>query len=329
MKINKERTGCGLSIDSPYSPEELKKKMNLVAEHMTGIFVPSDVSWDRNNYYFYISHRQSLKEYIYEKGFKPKDFYVFVRALADLFKRAREYGIDGHEFILDYECVFVGSSLSEMEFIYAPDKGAYKDGKLVNNKCSDMVALVSLHVEYVDYETSEETASELAQVAIILCEWEKNALAGNNDFPYEELFPFISEKASAFEALLIKYKRKLEEIKKLFLGFLNKKEGAEMKLSGKQLLNGIEYYDKDDSLAVINIGRDKDWADIELGMIFVSRKHATLYKNDNNWFIKDLNSKNGTFVDGVKIASQMPFSLKNGAEISFGLPESKFIFCLL
>ena len=54
----------------------------------------------------------------------------------------------------------------------------------------------------------------------------------------------------------------------------------------------------------------------------------TLTKEKDTWFIKDLNSKNGTFVNGTRIASERPFSLDDGYEIGFGAPESRLIFCL-
>lgn len=43
MKINKERTGCGLSVRTELSPAVLKEKMNHTAEFMNNVFVPSDV----------------------------------------------------------------------------------------------------------------------------------------------------------------------------------------------------------------------------------------------------------------------------------------------
>lgn len=100
-----------------------------------------------------------------------------------------------------------------------------------------------------------------------------------------------------------------------------------MELNGDMLLKGLKYTVNEEDKE-IHIGRDDNWADVPIGLTFVSRKHATLYKQDDKWYIKDLKSTNGTFVNGAKIMPDQPLSLKNGSEISLGIPETKFIFCL-
>jgi ABC-type multidrug transport system ATPase subunit/pSer/pThr/pTyr-binding forkhead associated (FHA) protein len=50
----------------------------------------------------------------------------------------------------------------------------------------------------------------------------------------------------------------------------------------------------------INIGRSSD-NDLIINNIKVSRKHAKLEKIDNDWFIEDLKSSNGTFINGKKV----------------------------
>ncbi len=52
--------------------------------------------------------------------------------------------------------------------------------------------------------------------------------------------------------------------------------------------------------SVITIGRSSE-NDLVLNNIKVSRKHARLEKTGNEWFIEDLQSSNGTFINGKKI----------------------------
>ena len=54
---------------------------------------------------------------------------------------------------------------------------------------------------------------------------------------------------------------------------------------------------------VISIGRTSD-NDLVINNIKVSRKHAKLEKRGEDWFIEDLNSSNGTFINGKKITHQ-------------------------
>ena len=50
----------------------------------------------------------------------------------------------------------------------------------------------------------------------------------------------------------------------------------------------------------IIVGRDET-SDIQIDNIAVSREHATIIKGPNYYFIEDMQSKNGTFVNGKKI----------------------------
>ena len=50
----------------------------------------------------------------------------------------------------------------------------------------------------------------------------------------------------------------------------------------------------------------------------VSRQHSRLIYRDQKWFIEDLGSTNGTFVNGVKIAAHQPVALKNNDLIRCG-----------
>lgn len=47
------------------------------------------------------------------------------------------------------------------------------------------------------------------------------------------------------------------------------------------------------------IGRDAD-NDVQIDNVAVSREHAKIIRGPNSYFIEDLNSTNGTFVNGKK-----------------------------
>lgn len=326
MKLNKERTGRELSLRTMYSPKELKEKMNTVSEYLTGIFVPSDVNWEGVNYSFYISHRQSLREYIDENGFEKKDFFIFIRRIISLFDEAYNYGIDPHEFVFDYECVFVGDSVADAEFIYAPDIETYKDGKVTYNKCSDMISILSLHIEG-ETSTINKQEEDVSEILDLFYLWENKPLSEKFPFPKDELMSLIIKPNLVFnlgEYLKVKFR----EVREDFLKIISLRGDFNMKLNGELLLKGIKYTNDRETNQEVNIGRDREWADVPVSMMYVSRKHATIYKENGAWYIKDLHSKNGTFVNGTRIASDRPFSLNDGYEITLGLPESKLIFCL-
>jgi hypothetical protein len=69
-------------------------------------------------------------------------------------------------------------------------------------------------------------------------------------------------------------------------------------------------FEKDDC----TIGRDAD-CDISIDNVAVSRKHATITLSDGEYVLEDLQSGNGTFVDGQKIVTQV---LTNGKAFMIG-----------
>ncbi len=68
----------------------------------------------------------------------------------------------------------------------------------------------------------------------------------------------------------------------------------------------------------IYIGRSPD-NDIQIKDRFVSRKHLRIFRKGSKYFIKDLESKNGTFINGKQIPSGVEFELKEGLTIAIGM----------
>jgi pSer/pThr/pTyr-binding forkhead associated (FHA) protein len=56
----------------------------------------------------------------------------------------------------------------------------------------------------------------------------------------------------------------------------------------------------------------------------VSRQHSRLLRQGDGWFVEDLGSTNGTFVNGVKVAPRQMMIVKNGDIIRCGLMELQF-----
>ena len=71
------------------------------------------------------------------------------------------------------------------------------------------------------------------------------------------------------------------------------------------------------------IGRAPD-NDIQIKDKSVSRNHLKLIRKGDQYFIRDLKSTNGTFVDGVKISAGVEFEVNEGVPISIG----KSVICI-
>jgi pSer/pThr/pTyr-binding forkhead associated (FHA) protein len=95
-----------------------------------------------------------------------------------------------------------------------------------------------------------------------------------------------------------------------YLKLINRKEQLDFPIQ--------EFYDLQD---VITIGRGKK-NDIQIPDKFVSSHHAKITMDEEEYFMEDLESVNGSFVNGVQI--QDAVKLKNGDRIGIG--EIEFLF---
>jgi pSer/pThr/pTyr-binding forkhead associated (FHA) protein len=70
-------------------------------------------------------------------------------------------------------------------------------------------------------------------------------------------------------------------------------------------------------VAKITIGRESD-NDVVVDNKLASRHHAVIQKIKDAYFVKDTNSTNGTFVNGVKIPADKYVKLNPGDKITIG-----------
>ena len=66
------------------------------------------------------------------------------------------------------------------------------------------------------------------------------------------------------------------------------------------------------------VGRSPE-NDVQVQDNYVSRKHLELYKKGDRYFIRDLNSANGTFLNGKRIGSNVERRVKEGDTIVIGM----------
>jgi hypothetical protein len=69
---------------------------------------------------------------------------------------------------------------------------------------------------------------------------------------------------------------------------------------------------------VISVGRSSE-NDIQLKDQFVSRDHLKIHRRNDKWFLEDLNTRNGTFVNGKRIPPGEHFEVSEGLSIVVGM----------
>lgn len=77
----------------------------------------------------------------------------------------------------------------------------------------------------------------------------------------------------------------------------------------------------DDDLLAVGRSRKKKHP---LNHKSISKRHATIERKDQGYFLEDLGSTNGTFLNGEKIHSQLKYRISNGDQIAFAKEIFKF-----
>uniref|UniRef100_A0A7J2T859 FHA domain-containing protein n=1 Tax=Ignisphaera aggregans TaxID=334771 RepID=A0A7J2T859_9CREN len=66
------------------------------------------------------------------------------------------------------------------------------------------------------------------------------------------------------------------------------------------------------------IGRDPS-CQVVLTDPYVSKKHVRLFYRDGKWYVEDLGSRNGTYINGEDIRGRGAVEVKPGTEVILGL----------
>src|SRR6516225_6681549 len=105
----------------------------------------------------------------------------------------------------------------------------------------------------------------------------------------------------------------------MLLLYLSHRNNFRKVLLMKMLLQTIWPLDENREIVVDHfpfvIGRRSD-NDCALALVFVSRRHCRFTLDDHHVMVQDLESYNGTFVNGKRVTSPLPIS--HGDELTLG-----------
>jgi hypothetical protein len=80
-------------------------------------------------------------------------------------------------------------------------------------------------------------------------------------------------------------------------------------------------------VGALGIGRDMSFCPEAArfsGYVTVSGVHARIFYSDRRWFVRDLGSTNGTFLNGVQIGSNEDHGISDGDQVHFSKSFSAF-----
>jgi FHA domain len=64
---------------------------------------------------------------------------------------------------------------------------------------------------------------------------------------------------------------------------------------------------------------------LQLDVAYVSAQHAAFRWMGDRWELRDLGSRNGTFIDGIRMSERTPSTLARGASVTFGKPDQCWV----
>lgn len=99
--------------------------------------------------------------------------------------------------------------------------------------------------------------------------------------------------------------------KNTYLKLINRKDSLPFKVQ--------EVYNLEDS---ITIGRSNE-NDVIIKDPYISKKHLSIVKDEEEYYLEDLNSANGTYLNGDRLMDAV--KLNNGDRIQFGQVEFLFV----
>jgi len=140
-------------------------------------------------------------------------------------------------------------------------------------------------------------------------EWGEVQMEGKPDVNEMKTFdkPFIFERFS--DTILI------EEMKRPYIALLEDDGGSHL---------DVDIQDKHYIDSGIFIGRNKDLVNIHFLNQEVGKVHSEIWKEASKIYIKDLNSMNGTWLNGIRLKTDEALELKDGDIIIFAIRKCIF-----
>ena len=304
--------------------------------------------------YYDVTSRQSFKN-IYE--FKPIELDD-IRMLFTNIKRTCEnlskFLLYGSQLILEPEYIFMNMETNEYYFIFYP---YYENENSMMSVLSfimerlnpnDMEATKAVY-ELTDMLERKQCSMEEA-IGYFLDEYQKeeemepvvfNEMTNDDKYDYSYLDEEPVEEESFFKRLINKIFKKHEKASEEenydwtenFYEESNDTHSSEGTVyipwteNGENKLYGMgknNKYHIDLTKGSITVGKLAGNVDMVINDNSISRMHAKFFKKGNTYFMSDLNSTNGSFINGRRLNPNETCPIEAGDEI--GLGRLKFIY---
>ena len=294
---------------------------------------------------------KTLQNYLKSPLTKEKAFYILESLSNNI--RMQEYLMDKGRVILEKDIIFIKESngIPSIYFIYIPEN--IREDRMTNNHKVDLKNIV-LEI-LIDIE-DDELRSESIQVyqrnglekVLNLLKHKENKQEVKNIIPNLEIVAECNKESevkveSKDSGFFKSFGSRLKTKKRLKPRIDNDINKASNYLYETMLLDNYDdtvlltsigtlkiHLDKNNPLRQVLqdkktvIGRAQG-CNIILNSKIISKEHAVIIQDGNDFYISDLNSKNGTFINNIRLDPRDRVMLKNGEKFILGNIACEFM----
>lgn len=304
--------------------------------------------------YYDISSRQPITRLYAKKELKQEDIRAILRSANDLLEEIKRFLLDGSNVLFSPEFCYCNPENGNTEWVFYP--GNQKDCNFMelaeffiervdhtDSKAVDMAyrffkkakednfvlgAFMNEMIPEMTYEENEEDICTENYEAVVIKEPDverKRPLT-----LVEKVQNYIKEK---FEAKRILPEKNIHESVVSPQNDIWENYGLNESYNGETLVMGVANEPAQRRLTSIMrgssecislenlpcvLGKMSECSDVVLQDKSVSRMHAKIFEENGELYLQDLNSTNGSFLNGLQLETNEILKIKIGDEIGFG-----------
>ncbi len=336
------------------SETEINYKVKMINEnHIPGLLqVKSIYINDGQQFMYDISSMQSVKILFEKRKLKAEDILNIVRGICETAENLEKYFLQIDNVILCSDMIFMNAETGDTMFTYNP---FYKENIIVK-----LQELAVYFIGNIDYEDSNSISKAymfneiVSKDTFVIGDLVRIIESGYSGYvkPVQEIKeiepaesqPLPEDKKPIWDKLIEAIKEKLGMIKKkevmpvvceektvystdtspqefgdtVLLSVIEKK-GLTLKPERKKY---EDIYMNESSMV---IGKLEDRVDVVINDPSVSRIHAKCENEGNRYFVEDLNTTNGTYLNECKMIPYKIEEIKDGDRLMFG----QVVYCVM
>lgn len=334
--------------------KEADYQMKMICtNHIKGLLATHTCKFNGcEDIYYDISSRQPISRLYAKREMNLEDIRMILLSIRDLMEEVKRFLLDGSNILFMPDYCYCSPETGKAEWILYPGSTQRNDFmelaeffiERVDHKDSSAVDVAYRFFKkvkedsFVIDEFMNEILPDKSEEEICITEqlpcYEEPAISEPN---HEKIYSF-GEKIKNYIKNKIKFKTGLPEKKKTEEVSRYRQEswetyGMDENYNGETLVMGIHYEPSRRHLKSMErgsteciplsklpcvLGKMAECADIVLHDKSVSRMHAKIFEEDGELYLQDLNSTNGSFLNGLQLETNEVLKIKVGDEIGIG-----------